>query len=244
MDSTLPALTDPLSSHISNPSLIIRHKDGSFSVGDKTYLPEIKCESYSIKINFPVDRWEKFVSKKNFNIKDFKFELTPADLGEVFISIHDRGGVAAKYHAISHKFLSVHDNDYYLIVDLLEVVVSNGLVTCRCPFYRETRLIQTDLSHFYCVGDCSIEPTMETIESAIYTLNRAGYGGGRGLWYYDVDFNLVRSFDSAERKVIGRLTPIEAIQIASQLNRGGNWAATKGIGSSPKLSSNHKEIEK
>jgi hypothetical protein len=220
---------DSKSAELDKPGIVTTHADGSFSIDGGLYLPEVKCDLQNIGTNF-YKYFSPFSERKDFDINNFELKINQDVITNVVISMYDTGqsdSLCSRNVARQH-IIKRHDG-HYLKVEIINIVYATKRINCKC-MSSSTRdgslpdqiLIQTKLDQFYCAGKANIDFTEEDLQSAINLMNHVRYGGA-DRWFFDVDFGFVRSFDPKTKKVIGKLLPIEAVQIAAQLNAKGEW---------------------
>lgn len=228
-------LVETSNQEIDISGVVIRHEDGSFSIDGKRYLPEVKCSIDEIVINFH-GSFDKFKDRSNFDINNFKFEINQDGVSHVKVRIKDFG-FEDNYGQTSRNVARQHvvrrEKQYYLKIDIVEISYQRKRIQCKCMSsfsedfggIPDKVALSTSLDQFYCIGNTDPDPTIEMLQSAISTINAAGYGSLPGRWYHDSDLNMVRSFNPKTKTAIGMMRPIEALQIASQLNKKGDWDA-------------------
>lgn len=212
--------------------VIIRHEDGSFSIDGQRYLPEVKCRVLGFDIPFS-SRFNKLSERKDFNISKFELKFTQDDVLGVTIHMTDHGypdEEGKTIRTVARQHVTRRFGDYYLKVEIIDISYPHKRIQCKCMSSStedgglpDKVMISTDLDQFFRIGYTGPEPTLEMLQSAIATMNASNYGAYPGRWYYDSDLNMVRSFNSHAKIAIGMMRPIEALQIASQLNTKGNW---------------------
>jgi hypothetical protein len=212
--------------------VIIRHEDGSFSTDGQRYLPEVKCRVLAIDLPY-VARFIKLQERKDFDISKFELKFTQDDVLGVTIHMTDHGYAddeGKTIRTVARQHVTRRFGDYYLKVEIVDISYPHKRIQCRCissstedGSLPDKVAISTDLDQFFCIGYTDSEPTLEMLVSAIATMNTSNYGAYPGRWYYDSDLKMVRSFNSHAKIAIGMMRPIEALQIASQLNTKGNW---------------------
>jgi hypothetical protein len=220
---------DSKPSQLDKPGLVTTHADGSFSIDGSLYLPEVKCSLENISTRF-ISYFEPLTQRKDFDINYFELKINQDVIDSVQISMYDYGqGRNPAYRNVARQHLVKRHDGHYLKVEIINIVYANKKIACKCMSSSDRSgslpdqvLIQTKLDQFYCVGKANPDFTEEDLQSAINLMNHVRYGGA-DRWFFDVEFGLVRSFDPKTKKVIGKLLPIEAIQIAAQLNAKGEW---------------------
>jgi hypothetical protein len=212
--------------------VIVRHEDGSFSIDGKRYLPEVKCKVLAIDLPY-VARFIKLQERKDFDISKFELKFTQDDVVGITIYMIDHGypdDECKTIRTVARHHITKRFGDYYLKVEIVDISYPHKIIQCKCisSSTRDGNLpdkvaINTDLDQFFCIGYADQEPTLEMLQSAIATMNTSNYGAYPRRWYHDSDLNMVRSFNPKTKTAIGMMRPIEALQIASQLNKKGNW---------------------
>jgi hypothetical protein len=229
-------LAETSNQEIDISGVVIRHEDGSFSIDGKRYLPEVKCRVLAIDLPF-VTRFSKFTERKDFDISKFELKFTQDDILGVTIHMTDHGypdDEGKTIRTVARQHVTKRFGDYYLKVEIVDISYPHKRIQCKCissstedGSLPDKVAISADLDQFFCIGYADQEPTLEMLKSAIATMNASNYGAYPGRWYYDSDLKIVRSFNSHAKISIGMMLPIEALQIASQLNKKGNWDAVQ-----------------
>ena len=238
---------------IHETGLVTKYDDGSFAIDGKLYLPEIKCKVLNVIHNIPA-LFDRNFKRLDFDINKFEIKLTQDDITGVTITVKDSGYGDNSSRYVARQHIAKHEDGHYLKVEINDIVYSIKRVSCKCMssstedgHLPDKVAINTTLDQFFCVGDASTVITKQDIIDAVLLMNRVGYGHGAtegSCWFYDQDYKLVRSFNQKVATVVGTMTPAEAIQIASQLNKRGGWAKVQEFDGSltAKISQSPKEL--
>jgi hypothetical protein len=235
----------------SGPGVVTQNEDGSFAIDGKLYLPEVRCYIESVNHNLMIFL-KPLMERADFDINKFELKVNANVITGVNIKMKDSlwsGSDGMTRRSVDRSSLISRRDGVYIKVKVQNIVYAIKKITCVClsshseegSFRKADQfgtpgtiadkvMINTTLDQFFCVGDAAKTVTREDIISAVKMMNRVGYGMGEtegSHWFYDIDYNLVRSFSQKASTVVGSMTPAEAIQIAAQLNSKGDWAGVQ-----------------